>query len=95
MQSFDTYLLLLPSGAGGHASDDVRLRVVATTHGYDGWLLGCRYAGMSHGRQRMLVTPLEVLGAPVGEIGAALTKAGALHGAEYVLAMPPAQAGPP
>jgi hypothetical protein len=36
MKAFDTYLLLLPSGAGGHDRDVYRLRVLADLHSYDG-----------------------------------------------------------
>jgi hypothetical protein len=88
MRAFDSYLLLLPSGAGGHDRDAGRLRLVAELHGYDGWLLGCRDEGLRHGRQRVAVLPLVVLGAPVGEIGAALATAGALRGCDYVLPPP-------
>jgi hypothetical protein len=93
MDGFDTYLLLLPSGAGGHARDPDRLRVVAELHGYDGWLLGCRGKGPRHGRRRVAVTPLMTLGAPAGTIGTALTAAGTLHGCDYTLA--PADADAP
>jgi len=87
--SFDGYLLLLPSGAGGHSGDADRLRLFAAQQHYDGWLLGCRITGKVRGRRRVLVTPLEVLGAPVGEIGKALATAGAMRGIAYVLAPPP------
>jgi hypothetical protein len=86
VEGFDSYFLLLPSGAGGHARDTDRLRLFAELHGYDGWLLGCRDEGRRHGRQRVAVLPLMVRGAPVGEIGAALATAGALRGCDYVLA---------
>ena len=84
MEGFDSYFLLLPSGAGGHRDTD-RLRLVAGLHGYDAWLLGYRDEGLRHGRQRVAVLPLVVLGAPAGEIGAALAAAGALRGCDYVL----------
>jgi hypothetical protein len=80
MDGFDTYLILLPSGAGGHSPDADRLRVAAELHGYDGWLLGCRDHGRRRGRRRVVVTPLEVLGTPSGAICAALAAAGALRG---------------
>jgi hypothetical protein len=90
MDGFDTYLLLLPmllpSGAGGHDRDANRLRALAAMHGYDGSLLGCREIGLRHGRRRVGVTPLLMLGAPAGTIGAAPTAAGARHGCDYVLA---------
>ncbi len=86
VNAFDSYLLLLPSGAGGHACDAGRLRVIAELHGYDGWLLGCRDRGLRHGRRRVGVTLLMMLGTPAGTIGTALTCAGVLHGCEYVLA---------
>jgi hypothetical protein len=84
-KAYATYLLLLPSGAGGHAREPQRLRAVAERHHYHGWLLGCRDRGLRHGRRRIAVTPLEVLGAPSGTIGAALAAAGARRGVEYVL----------
>jgi hypothetical protein len=90
MRAFDSYLLLLPSGAGGHARDAGRLRLVAELHGYNGWLLGCREMGLRHGRRRVGVTPLMMLGTPSGTIGTALTSAGVLHGCEYVLTDAPA-----
>jgi hypothetical protein len=89
MKGFDTYLLLLPSGAGGHARAADDLRTVAERHGYDGWLLGCRDAGPRGGRRRVVVTPLEVVGAPAGEVAAALALAGARLGVDYTLAPPP------
>jgi hypothetical protein len=93
MEGFDSYFLLLPSGAGGHARDTDRLRLIAELHGYDGWLLGCRDGGRRHGRQRVAVLPLMVRGAPTGTIGTALTAAGTLHGCDYTLA--PADADAP
>jgi hypothetical protein len=42
--------------------------------------------GLRHGRRRVGVTPLMVLGTPSGTIGAALASAGVLHGCDYVLA---------
>jgi hypothetical protein len=87
MDGFDDYLLLLPSGAGGHDRHAERLRAIAELHGYDGWLLGCRDKGWRHGRRRqIMVTPLAVLRPPAGTIGAALAAAGGLHGCVYVLA---------
>jgi hypothetical protein len=62
-----------------------RLRLIAELHGYNGWLLGCRDAGLRHGRRQVAATPLAVLGTPCGTIGAALAAAGALHGGEYLL----------
>jgi hypothetical protein len=85
MDGFETYLLLLPSGAGGHDRDAERLRIIAELHGYDGWLLGCREVGPRRGRRQIMVTPLEVLGTPSGAIGAGLAAAGGLHGCVYVL----------
>jgi hypothetical protein len=92
MEGFDSYFLLLPSGAGGHARDTDRLRLVAELHGYDGWLLGCREMGLRHGRRRVGVTPLMMLGGapPSGATGPALASAGVLHGCEYVLTDAPA-----
>jgi hypothetical protein len=86
MDAFETFLLLLPSGAGGHDRHAERLRTLAELHQYDGWLLGCRDKGLRHGRRRVAVTPLMTVGSPVGTIGAALTAAGVLHGCDYVLA---------
>jgi hypothetical protein len=86
MDGFETYLLLLPSGAGGHDRHPDRLRATAALHGYDGWLLGCRDRGLRNGRRRVAVTPLMTLGTPSGTIDAALTAAGGLHGCDYVLA---------
>jgi len=90
MKAFDSYLLLLPSGAGGHAREGERLRVTAELHHYDGWLLGCRDHGLRRGQRRVVVTPLEVLGTPSGTVVAALVAAGALRGVDYALAPPPA-----
>jgi hypothetical protein len=88
MKAFDTYLLLLPSGAGGHG-DVYRLRVLAELHGHDSWLLGCRDGGLRQGRRQITVTPLEVPGTPAGTIAAALAAAGALRGVDYALAPAP------
>jgi hypothetical protein len=57
VEGFDSYFLLLPSGADGHRDTD-RLRLVAGLHGYDAWLLGYRDEGLRHGRQRVAVLPL-------------------------------------
>jgi hypothetical protein len=84
-KAYATYMLLLPSGAGGHAREPQRLRTVAELHHYAGWLLGCRDRGLRHGRRQIEVTPLEVLGTPSGAISAALAAATALRGVDYVL----------
>jgi hypothetical protein len=90
VRAFDSSLLLLPSGAGGHDRDAGRLRSLAELHGYGGWLLGCREMGLRHGRRRVGVTPLMMLGTPSGTIGAALASAGVLYGCDYVLTDAPA-----
>jgi hypothetical protein len=84
-KAYATYMLLLPSGAGGHAREPQCLRAVAERHRYHGWLLGCRDRGLRHGRWRIAVTPLAVLGAPSGALGAALAAAGARRGVDYLL----------
>ena len=87
MRAFDSSLLLLPSGAGGHDRDAGRLRALAELHGYDG---GCSAAAKWACGTAAGVTPPMMLGTPSGTIGAALASAGVLHGCDYVLTDAPA-----
>jgi hypothetical protein len=84
MKAFTGYMFVLPSGAGGYGADPERLRSAAELECWEGWLLGCR----DHPRPRrrvVVVTPLGMVGTPDGTLVAALARAGARDGCDYVL----------
>ena len=89
---FDDYLFVLPSGAGAHGTDPDLLRSIAERRCWAGWLLRCRDQRPAnddpHARRVVVVTPLGMVGAPTGALAAALARASAREGREYVLATP-------
>ena len=96
MKGFDTYLFVLPSGAGGHGTDPDLLRSVAVRRGWEGWLLGCRDQRPANDapetRRVVVATALGMVGVPTGALASALARAGKREGCEYVLAAPYAAA---
>jgi hypothetical protein len=92
--SFETYLLLLPSGAGGHSDDIHKARSLAASTTAHAWIFGCRYSGHARGRYRPKVIGRAVEltlawthGQPdQGLLLHAMEKAGVRHGLVYYLA---------
>jgi hypothetical protein len=88
VKAFDSYLFVLPNGGGTHGAHPDRLRSAAELHCYEGWLLGCRERPAADPRPRrrvVVVTPLGIVGAPIGTLTGALAAAGARHGCTYLI----------
>jgi hypothetical protein len=98
VRGVDRYLFLLPDGDGGHDAEPDRLFGAAVLQGWRGWLLGCRDQRPANddpdARRVVVVTPLGMVGDPVGTLAGALARAGVREGCIYVLfardAVPPA-----
>lgn len=91
---FETFLVLLPSGAGGHVPDADKARAMADDLNLQGWILGCRFGGHVSERPGMgkqirkvvKVTLLWTRGEPdLQAMTAALATAGQRHVVEYRL----------
>ena len=81
-----TYLLLLESGAGGHAAEADRARLLMAGFGRQGWLLRCRHEGPTLTNRTAAVEVIETFGTPSRELLLpALAIAGQRHGIGYEL----------
>jgi hypothetical protein len=94
--AFESILLLLENGAGGHltAADEEEVCALAANIGVQGWVFGCRSGGYRRGRRRrrerskiIEVLLISVCGEPDPNcMAAALEAAGRRHGVVYQLA---------
>jgi hypothetical protein len=91
--AFESYLLILESGAGGYvaAADEAKVRELAAHVGGQGWVFGCRSGGYPVSKRRgsrkvVDLTLLWTMGQPDQQaLVPALQAAGTRHGTLYRL----------